>query len=98
MTPSYTTEYPSTDLASDIVGFTSNQGNGSRLYGAQGLENQYNSVLAGRAGTEEVEVGTANEPIPLTEVKLRPVIPARNLRLTIQADIQYAGDQVCKLR
>jgi cell division protein FtsI (penicillin-binding protein 3) len=98
MTPSYTTEYPNTDLASDIVGFTSNQGNGTSLYGAQGLENQYNSVLAGRAGTEEVEVGTANEPIPLTEVRLRPVIPARSLRLTIQADIQYAADQVCKLR
>jgi cell division protein FtsI (penicillin-binding protein 3) len=97
MTPSYTTQYPSADLASDIVGFTSNPAGGS-LYGAQGLENQYNSVLAGRAGSEEVEVGTDNEPIPLTEVKLRPAVRARSLRLTIQADIQYEADQVCKER
>jgi cell division protein FtsI (penicillin-binding protein 3) len=98
MTPSYTTKYPNTDLASDIVGFTSDQGNGASLYGAQGLENEYNSVLAGRAGSEDVEVGTDNEPIPLTEVTLRPIVPARSIRLTIQADIQYEADQVCKLR
>jgi cell division protein FtsI (penicillin-binding protein 3) len=98
MTPSYTTEYPNTDLASDIVGFTSNPGDGSGLYGAQGLENQYNSVLAGRAGSEYVEEGTQQQPIPLTEVKLTPAIPAKSLRLTIQADIQYEADQVCKQR
>ena len=98
MTPSYTTKYPNTDLASDIVGFTSDRGSGTSLYGAQGLENEYNSVLAGRAGIEDVEVGTDNEPIPRTEVKVSPAVPARSLRLTIQADIQYDADQVCKQR
>jgi cell division protein FtsI (penicillin-binding protein 3) len=96
--PSYTTEYPNGDLASNIVGFTSNHGAGTSLFGAQGLEDQYNSLLAGRAGSQEVEVGAANQPIPLTEVNISPVAPARNLRLTIQADIQYEADQVCKLR
>ncbi len=98
MTPSYTTKYPNTDLASDVVGFTSNRGIGTSLYGAQGLENEYNSLLAGRAGIEDVEVGTGGEPIPLTEVKVSPAVPARSLRLTIQADIQYDADQVCKQR
>ena len=96
--PSYTTDYPNGDLASDIVGFTSNRGDGTSLSGAQGLESQYNSLLTGRAGSQEVELGTANEPIPLTEVNISPVVPAKNLRLTIQADIQYEADQVCKLR
>ena len=96
--PTYTTDYPNADLASDIVGFTSNQGDGSRLVGAQGLENEYNSLLAGRAGSQDVEVGTDNEPIPLTEINIAPVVPAKSLRLTIQADIQYEADQVCKLR
>jgi cell division protein FtsI (penicillin-binding protein 3) len=95
--PSYTTDYPNADLASDVVGFTSNQDAGG-LSGAQGLENEYNSLLAGRAGSEDVEVGTDNEPIPLTEINVSPVVPAKNLRLTIQADIQYEADQVCKLR
>jgi cell division protein FtsI (penicillin-binding protein 3) len=98
MTPSYTTKYPNADLASNIVGFTSNRGSGTSLYGAQGLENEYNSVLAGRAGSEEVEVGAHNQPIPLTEVKLSPGVPARSIRLTIQADIQYDAEQVCKQR
>jgi len=98
MNPSYTTEYPNGDLASDVVGFTSNKGNGTSLFGAQGLENEYNSVLAGRPGSEYVEVGANQERIPLTEVKLAPTVPARSLRLTIQADIQYEADQVCKLR
>jgi len=96
--PSYTTDYPNGDLASDIVGFTSNRGDGTSLFGAQGLENEYNALLAGRAGSQEVEVGTNNEPIPLTEVNTSPVVPGKNLRLTIQADIQYEADQVCKLR
>jgi cell division protein FtsI (penicillin-binding protein 3) len=96
--PSYTTEYPNGDLASDIVGFTSNSSDGTSLSGAQGLEHQYNSLLAGRPGSQEVEVGTNNEPIPLTEINIAPVVPAKSLRLTIQADIQYVADQVCKTR
>jgi cell division protein FtsI (penicillin-binding protein 3) len=98
MNPSYTTEYPNADLASDIVGFTSSLGDGASLSGAQGLENEYNSVLAGRAGSEYVALGTEGKPIPLTEVRVRPVVPAKSLRLTIQADIQYEADQVCKQR
>ncbi|HTA07833.1 MAG TPA: penicillin-binding protein 2 [Streptosporangiaceae bacterium] len=98
MTPSYTTEYPNAELASDIVGFTSSPAGGGSLSGAQGLENEYNPLLAGRAGSEEVEVGADNEPIPLTEVNLTAAVPARSLRLTIQADIQYEADQVCKQR
>jgi cell division protein FtsI (penicillin-binding protein 3) len=98
MTPSYVTQYPNTDLASAIVGFTSNRGDGASLYGAQGLESTYNGVLAGRPGSQYVQVGAHGQPIPLTEVKLTPVVPAKNLRLTIQADIQYEAEQVCKLR
>jgi cell division protein FtsI (penicillin-binding protein 3) len=96
--PSYTTDYPNGDLASDVVGFTSNHGDGTSLFGAQGLEQQYNQLLAGRAGSQDVEVGTNNEPIPLTEINISPAVPAKSLRLTIQADIQYEAEQVCKLR
>jgi cell division protein FtsI (penicillin-binding protein 3) len=98
MNPSYTTEYPNADLASDIVGFTSSHGDGASLSGAQGLEAEYNPVLAGRSGSEYVAVGTKGQPIPLTEVRIKPVVPAGNLRLTIQADIQYEADQVCQQR
>ncbi len=99
MTASYTTAYPNGDLAANIVGFThsSSSGNGSQT-GVAGLEQEYNSMLSGRDGTEDVEVGTDDEPIPLTEMKLTPAIPAKSLRLTIQSDIQWEAEQVCKQR
>ena len=99
MTAAYNTAYPNGDLASDIVGFTrpSSAGDGSQS-GEAGLEEQYNSLLAGRAGSEEVEVGTAGQPIPLTEMKLTPAVAARSLRLTINSDIQWKAEQVCHER
>lgn len=99
MQPSYTTAYPNGDLAANIVGFTTpaKSGDGSQA-GVAGLEFQYNSLLAGRDGSEVVEEGIDGQPIPLTEAKLTPAVPARSLRLTIQSDIQWKAEQVCKLR
>jgi cell division protein FtsI (penicillin-binding protein 3) len=96
MTPSYSTSYPNGDLAAALVGFTTEQ-NGT-LAGVQGLEQEYNSMLSGRSGSEYVEQGADGEPIPNTETGLTPAVPARGLRLTIQSDIQYEADQVCKQR
>jgi cell division protein FtsI (penicillin-binding protein 3) len=99
MQATYNTVYPNGHLASDIVGFTnpSPSGDGG-LVGEAGLEQEYNSLLAGRDGSEEVELGIDNEPIPLTEVRLSPGVPARSLRLTIQADIQWQAEQICAER
>ena len=99
MNATYTTAYPNGDLAANIVGFTnpSRSGDGSQA-GAAGLELQDNSLLAGRDGSEEVQEGIDGEPIPLTETRLTPAVPARGLRLTIQSDIQWKAEQVCKLR
>jgi cell division protein FtsI (penicillin-binding protein 3) len=97
LTPTYSRSYPSGDLAADVVGFT-DTGQQGNLVGEAGLEDEYNSLLAGRDGTEEVEVGTDGEPIPMTVAKLTPVVPATSLRLTINSDIQFAAEQECKER
>jgi cell division protein FtsI (penicillin-binding protein 3) len=102
MEPTYSTLYPSGDLASDVVGFTNyvqpaGQSQGY-LAGEAGLEAEYNQLLTGRNGTEEVETGTDGEPIPLTEAKASPVVPGQSLRLTINSDIQFAAEQECKER
>jgi len=80
--PTYSRSYPSGDLAANVVGFTNTDQQGN-LVGEAGLEYQYDSLLAGRPGTEEVEVGTDGEPIPLTVAKLTQVVPGTSLRLTI---------------
>lgn len=98
MTPTYTTTYPNGELASPVTGFTSTNAKTGELDGVQGLEQEYNSLLAGRPGGEYVELGSDGEPIPNTEVDVRPAVPARSLRLTIQSAIQYEADQVCRQR
>jgi cell division protein FtsI (penicillin-binding protein 3) len=97
LTPSYARVYPDGDLASDVVGFTNTNGDGD-LVGQAGLELEYNSVLGGRDGSEDVEVGTDNEQIPDTAENVTPIVPAQSLRLTINSDIQYAAQQECRER
>jgi cell division protein FtsI (penicillin-binding protein 3) len=99
MRATYNTVYPNGDLAASILGFTNQAPSGDGgLVGEAGLEQEYNSVLAGRDGSEEVQVGTDGNPVPLTEVQRSPGVPAKSLRLTIQADIQWKAEQVCEER
>ncbi|HYK67751.1 MAG TPA: penicillin-binding protein 2 [Streptosporangiaceae bacterium] len=105
MTPTYTTRYPNADLAATVSGFVNNKSTTlpggaqqTTLYGVQGLEQEYNSLLAGRPGGEYVELGQDGQPIPNTEADVTPAVPARSLRLTIQSAIQYDADQVCRQR
>jgi cell division protein FtsI (penicillin-binding protein 3) len=94
LTSSYTRAYPNGDLAANIVGFTNSDSAGD-LRGEAGIEQSYNSLLAGKDGLSEVEVGTTGQPIPVGEDKTQPMMPGGNVRLTIQADIQYVAEQAC---
>ena len=92
--PTYTRVYPNGDLAANLIGFT-NEENGDDLTGEAGLEQEYNSLLAGRDGSEEVELGPTQQPIPQTQEILKPPVPAASLELTIQSDIQWYAEQQC---
>lgn len=94
---SYARAYPNGDLAANILGFTNVIGN-SDLRGEAGLEYSYNSLLAGKDGTERVEIGSQGQPIPLTQDKVDPRVPARNLRLTIQSSLQWEAERACAQR
>src|SRR5260221_446842 len=93
-TSSYSRAYPNGDLAANLIGFA-NADTAGDLSGKAGLEAEYNSLLAGRDGSEEVELGPPHKPIPQTEQIVRPPVPAGSLRLTIQADIQWYAEQAC---
>jgi cell division protein FtsI (penicillin-binding protein 3) len=93
---SYSRSYPNGDLAANLIGFT-NADEAGDLRGAAGLEWQYNSLLAGRDGSEQAEMsaGQNPQPIPQTEQVVRPPVPAGSLRLTIQSDLQWYTEQAC---
>ena len=93
--PSYQRYYPGGDLASGILGFTNNAGPGGLLNGVGGIEQQYNRLLTGQTGTEQVQIDAAGDPIPGTETDVQPAIAAGGVRLTINADIQWAAEQAC---
>jgi cell division protein FtsI (penicillin-binding protein 3) len=95
MTPSYQRAYPGGHLAAPLLGFVdTNQATGV-MTGQAGLEQAYNSLLAGKSGTVVYEKGTNGQPIPGTESTVRAAVPAGDLRLTIQSDIQWKAEQEC---
>jgi len=92
-TGSYARSYPEGDIAASIIGFTGTR-NGV-LFGGGGLEEQYNGLLAGRAGSEQVQIGTDGQQIPLAGSSDEPVVNGSSLRLTIVPALQYAAEQAC---
>lgn len=93
----YSTEYPNGDLAASLIGFTDTDRAGN-LVGESGIEEQYNSLLAGRAGSEAMQMTSSGQPIPLGTDTLKSAEPGRNLRLTILPAIQYSAEQACRQR
>ena len=97
LSPSYTRAYPGGDLASGMLGFVNTNGSTGVMTGAAGLENAYNSMLSGRDGELDEEIGP-DGPVPGTEELVKKAVPASSLRLTIQADIQWEAQRECALQ
>jgi cell division protein FtsI (penicillin-binding protein 3) len=94
LTPSYARSYPDGQAAADIVGFTGTNSQGT-LVGAAGIEEEYNSLLAGHSGTEQVQTGTNGQQIPLAGSNDTPVVNGSDLRLTVVPALQYQAEQAC---
>jgi cell division protein FtsI (penicillin-binding protein 3) len=97
VTPSYVRTYPDGDLASNVVGFTNSSKVGD-ITGQAGIEQSFNSLLAGRDGTEEVELGAGEQQIPVPTGKGRSLVPGGNVRLTILSTLQWKAQQACAER
>ncbi len=94
LTPSYARSYPDGSVTSNIIGFTGTTSNGV-LVGGAGLELADNALLAGRAGSEQVQISNDGQPIPLAGDNDKPVVNGSDLRLTIVPSLQYAAEQAC---
>ena len=97
VTPTYVRSYPNGDLAAGLVGFTNTNSAGD-LSGQAGVEQSFNSLLAGRDGRQQVETGVTGQPIPFASDKGRPLVPGGSVRLTILAPLQWAAQQACAQR
>jgi cell division protein FtsI (penicillin-binding protein 3) len=97
VTPAYSSVYPNGDLAASLIGFTDTDAAGN-LKGEAGIEEEYNSLLAGRDGAEEIQTTTNGQPIPLATDVLSPTVPGRDVRLTILPGLQWAAEQACEQR
>ena len=95
--PTYVRSYPGKDLAAGLVGFTTTNTK-LDLVGQAGIEQSFNSLLAGRDGQEQVETGITGQPIPFASQKTRPVVPGGDVRLTILASLQWEAQQACAER
>jgi len=80
--------YPSGAVAGNILGFIT----GSGL--KEGLEQLYDKCLAGVDGEESFEKGVDGIKIPNSVVTTRQAVDGKNIRLTIDADLQYFAQQI----
>lgn len=84
----YRRMYPGGTLAGGLIGFVGWDG-----YGLEGLESAYNKVLAGKDGQQSIEIGRDGQRIPMTRSTRLAPVTGRDVRLTIDRDIQWAAQQ-----
>ncbi|HEU5142029.1 MAG TPA: penicillin-binding protein 2 [Solirubrobacterales bacterium] len=62
------------------------------IVGKEGVEDSYDEVLRGRPGATVIQVDSMGRPTPGGQLKEVEPEPGENLRLTIDAGLQEAGD------
>ncbi len=79
---------PAGSIAAPVVGAVGSQGTG-----LAGLEYQYNALLSGKPGSEQVQMAPGGIPLPGGTRVSRPAVPGSGLELTIDEPLQYVTDQ-----
>ena len=82
--------YPSGTMAAHVVGFVDIDSNG-----IEGLESQYDELLAGVPGTVLAEKDPAGRVIPSGQYEVQPATPGVDLITTIDREVQFAADGAC---
>ncbi len=80
--------YPEGNLAGAVIGFV-----GVDQQGLAGLEESYNSYLAGKPGEEVVRVDALGNQLPQYGAHFVPAVPGDGLRTTLDSAIQTFAQQ-----
>jgi cell division protein FtsI (penicillin-binding protein 3) len=95
-TPTYARAYPDGDATANVVGFTNVNPSTGVISGQDGIEAQYDKLLSGTPGSEQVEISADGQPIPLAGSKDTPAMDGASIRLTIIPALQLAAQQACQ--
>lgn len=79
--------YPSEELASQLIGFVGSDGSG-----LEGLEREFDELLAGQPGYREVERARNGALIPQGSRQDVPPVAGSDIVLTIDQDLQYHAE------
>ena len=88
-------DYPAGDVAANLVGFMANPEAAKGSSTGAGLELSFDELLAGKDGKETYEVGGGNR-IPLGENAVVKPVNGKDLRLTIDRDVQWYLQRVLR--
>ena len=80
--------YPNGAVAGNLLGFITQSGL------MEGLEQLYDKCLAGAPGEETYEKGVDGIKIPSSVITTKISVPGKNIRLTIDSDLQYFTQQI----
>ncbi|WP_236683343.1 peptidoglycan D,D-transpeptidase FtsI family protein [Demequina sediminicola] len=87
-------EYPNGALAGNVVGFVGGKEDAQGVnWGLAGVENSYESVLLGEAGSFTYERGGQGTAIPTGVLDEDPASPGSDVMLTLDRDIQYYAQE-----
>jgi cell division protein FtsI (penicillin-binding protein 3) len=93
--PTYARAYPDGEATANVVGFT-NVSQKDVISGEAGIEQEYNKLLSGTQGSEQVEISNTGQPIPGTELKGTLAVNGEGIKLTIIPALQLAAQQACQ--
>jgi cell division protein FtsI (penicillin-binding protein 3) len=95
--PTYSRVYPNGTSTANVVGLTNVDPTSGAISGYAGLEEEYNSLLTGTNGSEDMLQGLDGQEIPLAGTS--DDTPAKNgesIKLTINPELQYEAQQACE--
>ena len=81
-------QYPSRTTAANIVGTVHSDGTG-----AAGIESEFNSVLAGKNGSQRYSVDSSGNVNPSSRTDTVPAVNGSNIKLTIDENLQFVAQQ-----
>ncbi|HVT68743.1 MAG TPA: penicillin-binding protein 2, partial [Trebonia sp.] len=95
-TGSFARTYPNGNATANVVGLTSVDPQTGVIRGYSGLEEEYNTLLTGTAGSEQVQIGADGQTIPLAGTEDTPAKNGESVKLTIIPSLQFQAQQACQ--